>query len=150
MIVYRITLARYATGLFASGNAARWNPKDVKVIYTAESRALACLENVVHRNSHGLNDNFRTILIEAPDTLPVKIFERKNLIPNWHVFANMPYTQQLGEEWVKSNETAILRVPSVVIPEECNFILNPAHPDFRQVKYLRAEPFEFDSRIKGA
>src|SRR5438876_4625321 len=127
MITYRITLTKYADKLFASGNAARWNSKDVKVIYTAGSRALACLENVVHRNSRGLQESFRTILIEIPDSLKIIVIEKSKLIPEWQNFANMPYTQQLGDKWVKDATSAILQVPSVIIPEEYNYILNPAH-----------------------
>ena len=149
MIVYRITLARYADGLFASGNAARWNSKDVKVIYAAGSRALACLENVVHRTSRGLQEQFRTLLISIPDTLKIADIDRKNLIPDWHDFSNMPYTQALGDEWIKNEASAVLRVPSVIIPEEHNYLLNPAHKDFRKIKYLGNEPFQFDGRIKG-
>lgn len=148
MIVYRITLAAYANGLFASGNPARWNSKDIKVIYTAGSRALACLENVVHRSSRGLQGNFRTLLIEIPDHLKITVIDRKALPLHWYNFASMPYTQHLGDEWVKGEASAILQVPSVIIPEEQNYILNPAHKDFNKIKYLGNEPFEFDSRIK--
>jgi len=148
MIVYRITLVAYADGLFASGNPARWNSKDIKVIYTAGSRALACLENVVHRSSRGLQGNFRTLLIEIPDHLKMTVIDRKALPLHWYHFASMPYTQHLGDEWVKSQASAILQVPSVIIPEEQNYILNPAHKDFSKIKYLGNEPFEFDSRIK--
>ena len=148
MIVYRITLVAYADKLLASGNPARWNSKDIKVIYTAGSRALACLENVVHRSSRGLQGNFRTLLIEIPDHLKITVIDRKTLPLHWYNFASMPYTQHLGDEWVKGEASAILQVPSVIIPEEQNYILNPAHKDFSKIKYLGNEPFEFDSRIK--
>jgi len=147
MIVYRITLAKFANKLFASGNAARWNSKDVKVIYTARSRALACLENIVHRTSRGPEENFRTILIEIPDDLKVTVCDRESLMHDWQGFANMPYTQGLGDEWVNDARAAVLRVPSVIISEEYNYILNPAHKDFDKVKYLRNEPFKFDGRL---
>jgi RES domain-containing protein len=148
MIVYRITLAKYADKLFASGNPARWNSKDIKLIYSAQSRALACLENVVHRNSIGLNENFKTILIEIPDSLKLMVILKTDLISDWQSFSNMPYTQKLGDAWVKEAKSAILQVPSVIIPEENNYLINPAHKDFSKVKYLGNEPFEFDRRFK--
>jgi len=148
MIVFRIALAKYADKLIASGNAARWNSKDVQVIYTAQSRALACLENVVHRNSRGQQENFRTIIVEIPDNLKITIINTSDLIGDWKSFANIPFTQGLGNKWVKEASSAILRVPSVIVPEEHNYILNPAHEYFKKIKYIANEPFQFDSRIK--
>lgn len=149
MIVYKITLAKYAHKLLASGHPARWNSKDVRVIYTAGTRALACLENVVHRTSRGLHDNFRTILIEIPDDLKIMVIHRKDLKPDWQNFANIPFTQAIGDKWVKEMNSAILQVPSVIIPEEYNYLLNPLHKDFDRIRYLGNEPFRFDGRIKN-
>ena len=149
MIVFRITVVKYSDKLIASGNPARWNPKDVKIIYTAGSRALACLENVVHRTSRGLQENFKTLLIEIPDNLKISVVDRKNLIPDWHIYQNMPYTQTIGDEWVKSQNSPVLRVPSVIISEEYNYLINPEHKDFNKIKLVSTESFEFDMRIKG-
>jgi RES domain-containing protein len=148
MIVYRITLAKYAGSLFASGNPARWNSKDVKAIYTAGSRSLACLENVVHRSALGLKDNFRTILIAIPDDLQIEEIKISDLNPQWRQYSQYPYTQNLGDEWSRNASTAVLKVPSAIIPEEHNYILNPLHKDFDRIQYLGNEPFNFDDRIK--
>jgi RES domain-containing protein len=149
MIVFRITLEKYATGLYASGNPARWNSKDVKVIYTAGSRALACLENVVHRGSFGLRENFRTILVEIPDDVNMEEISLSSLVPDWRKYSNYPFTQQLGDAWVKRSLAAVLKIPSAIIPEEYNYLLNPLQADFRRIKYVRNEPFDFDERIKA-
>ncbi|NTS41949.1 RES family NAD+ phosphorylase [Flavisolibacter sp. BT320] len=148
MQVYRITLARYAGSLHASGNTARWNAKDVKMIYTASSRALACLENVVHRSGIGLKEAFRTMIIQVPDGLPITRIDKSSLLPDWHAFINYPYTQSLGNAWIDESDTAVLRVPSAIIPEEFNYLLNPLHPDFMQIQVVSTEPFAFDPRIK--
>lgn len=148
MIVFRIALAKYADKLVASGNAARWNSKDIKIIYTAESRALACLENVVHRNSRGLQKNFRIVMIEIPDSLKIKTINTRELIAGWQNFAHIPFTQNIGDKWIKEEASAVLRVPSVIIPEEHNYLLNPSHEDFGKIKYMGHEPFKFDNRIK--
>jgi RES domain-containing protein len=149
MTVYRITLAVHADKLVASGYPARWNSKDIKVIYTAQSRALACLENVVHRNSRGLQDNFRILTINIPDQLKVMVIDRNTLVADWQQFASLPYTQRIGDKWVKDGMSAVLQVPSVIIPGEFNYILNVAHKDFTKITLVGNEPFSFDGRIKG-
>jgi len=148
MIVYRITIAKFAVGLFASGNPARWNSKDVKVIYTAGSRSLACLENVVHRSSLGLKENFKTILVEIPDDLKIEEIAISALDPDWREYSHYPYTQRLGDQWSKNALTTVLKVPSAIIPEEYNYLINPLHKDFSRIKHLGNEPFDFDERIK--
>ena len=148
MIVYRITLAIHADKLVASGNAARWNSRDVKVIYSSSSLSLACLENIVHRNSRGLNGNFRTILIEIPEFLKIEKPDAVKLPIEWFAFHNILETRKAGDVWVSANRSAVLQVPSVIIPGEFNYVLNPAHEDFKQIKYLGNEPFEFDARLK--
>jgi RES domain-containing protein len=149
MIVYRITLAKYAGTLFASGNPARWNSKDVKVIYTAGSRSLACLENVVHRSALGLRESFRTISIEIPDNVEIEEIKVSDLHRNWREYSQYPYTQKIGDEWSKGALTAVLKVPSAIIPEEHNYLINPLHKDYNRIKYLGNEPFDFDERIKA-
>lgn len=149
MVVYRITIQKYAAGLFASGNPARWNSKDIKMIYTASSRALACLENVVHRTSKGLNDNFKTILVDIPNDLILAEIKISDLNTEWKSFANMPHTQKIGTQWIKDGSSAVLKVPSAIIPEEYNYLINPLHKDFSKVKYIGTEPFVFDERLKS-
>src|ERR1700744_657505 len=105
MLVYRIILARYSSALIASGRAARWNPNDIDVIYTASSRSLACLENVVHRSKFGLNNAFDIQIIEIPDTLKIKNILLKDLKENWTDFDQTVVTQHLGQEWIKNKES---------------------------------------------
>ena len=148
MRVYRISLAIYSTKLLASGNPARWNSKDVKMIYTAQSRALACLENIVHRNSKGLQKNFRIMEIDIPDKIKMEKIRETDLVTDWKDFYKMPYTQQIGNDWINSLKTAVLQVPSVIISGDFNYLINPAHKDFSSIKLLSTVPFEFDDRIK--
>ncbi|ARK11954.1 RES family NAD+ phosphorylase [Fibrella sp. ES10-3-2-2] len=148
MQVYRITLAKWANSLVASGRAARWNSADRFVIYTASSRALACLENVVHRTGRGLQADFRTICINVPDMLPIQTIELGTLPPNWDDYEQNAYCQQQGDAWLMGRKSAILRVPSAIVPAEHNYLLNPQHPDFAFIEIVSVEPFRFDSRIK--
>lgn len=149
MLVYRICLAQYATSLQASGRAARWNANHVKVIYTSSSLSLACLENVVHRSHLGLNQNFRCLTIEIPEDLKVSEVKMAELKPDWMDFSSLPYTQEIGSEWIKSLKTPILKVPSSVISQENNFLINPSHPDYTKIKIKANEPFVFDNRINS-
>jgi RES domain-containing protein len=147
MIVYRITLDKYSDKLYASGNPARWNPKDVKLIYAAGSRALACLENIVHRNSRGQSHNFKTLLIEIPKGVKIDKVNTADLPEEWQLYENMGYTQEIGEKWIVDEISAVLRVPSAIIPEEFNYLLNPAHKHFRLIRLVGAELFRLDSRL---
>lgn len=150
MQVYRITKAQYAERLTASGGAARWNSRGQFVIYTAASRALACLENVVHRSGEGLNDLFRVMVIDLPDTLPIDLVDPATLPADWADFCQYGYCQQRGSDWLMDGRTAVLRVPSAIVPGEYNYLLNPAHPDFSQIRLADTEPFRFDPRIKAS
>lgn len=148
MQVFRIALTKYAAALNTSGRAARWNLNETEVIYSAGSRSLACLENVVHRNQIGLNHSFQVMTIEIPDDIYIISINLKQLPADWTEFHNVPLTQALGEEWIIAQKAVVLKVPSSIIPAECNYLINPQHPDFKFIKLLKSEPFVFDKRIK--
>lgn len=148
MDVYRITKTRYADSLIASGGAARWSDRGRFVIYTASSRALACLENIVHRSGEGLQDDFRVMLIHVPDQLSIEIISLGQLPTHWSAPESYPICQALGHDWLSRAASAVLRVPSAIIPNESNYLLNPQHPDFGQIHLLGHESFLFDSRLK--
>ena len=148
MLVYRITLTKFADKLKASGRAARWNPNDVNMIYAASSRSLACLENAVHRSQAGLSQLFSVIIIEIPDHLKIKTINLDDLPEDWAEYGQMYFTQRLGEVWLRENKTAVLQVQSSIISEEVNYLINPAHKDFAQIKIINTKPFIFDKRLK--
>jgi RES domain-containing protein len=148
MLVYRITKAIYADRLVASGGAARWNGRGQFVIYTAATRALACLENVVHRSGEGLLAVFRVMVIDIPDELAVDTIPVSDLPADWFDFHQYDTCQRLGGAWLRNGQSAVLRVPSAIISNEWNYLLNPAHPQFNRIQLLRTEPFVFDPRLK--
>lgn len=147
MLIYRITKAIYADRLVASGGAARWNSRGQFVIYTAATRALACLENVVHRSGEGLTENFRVMVIDVPDDLPTVTVAPETLPPDWFDFHQYGTCQRIGGEWLQAGQSVVLQVPSAIIPNEWNYLLNPAHSDFSRITLVRTEPFAFDPRI---
>jgi RES domain-containing protein len=145
MIVYRITTPRF-TNLTASGRVARWNVKGQFVIYTASSIALACLENIVHRDSEGLMGDFRVLSIER---VFVKKIELNDLPIKWSDEVNFKICQEIATNWLENLESCVLCVPSAIIPLENNFLINPQHPDFKYIKLLSVQEFTFDNRIKS-
>ena len=117
------------------------------MIYTASTRALACLENLVHRRSIGADELFRVTLIEIPDGLKIEKIDKKKLPVNWQEYINYAVCQSIGDAWLKKNKTAVLQVPSAIIAEEYNYLLNPQHIDFRSITIKTLEPFKFDERL---
>jgi RES domain-containing protein len=147
MIVYRITLEKWAKSLIASGRAARWNSNGHFMVYTASSRALACLENVVHRHSFGKDDLFKVMVIVIPDDLAIAEIKKGELPKNWSEYTNYASCQALGDSWLNNNDTPVLRIPSSIIPQEFNYLINPQHPDFRKIAIHGIENFSFDERL---
>ncbi|MEX8546452.1 MAG: RES family NAD+ phosphorylase [Mucilaginibacter sp.] len=148
MLVYRITLSVYANALKASGRAARWNPNKTEMIYTTSNRSLACLENVVHRGQLGLSQIFSIMTIEIDDQIEKGKIGLNDLPKDWKEFDQMPFTQTLGGQWIKTNKTAVLEVPSSIIEEEVNYLINPNHVDFKWIELIKTDSFVFDQRIK--
>lgn len=147
MITYRITLTKWAGHLTASGRAARWNSNACFMLYTASTRALACLENMVHRRSIGVDDFFRVTLIEIPDNVKVEKIDKRKLPASWKEYTNYTLCQAIGDAWLKESKTAVLQVPSAIITEEHNYLLNPQHTDFNRIKVHSIEKFTFDERL---
>jgi RES domain-containing protein len=149
MTVYRIAKEEYSTALKASGYAARWNHKGSFVIYTAESRSLACLENLVHRSGEGNNSLYRVMIVQIPESIGITILDEGKLRPDWKNPESELYCRNIGADWLSTSVTAILKVPSVLIKNEFNFIINPNHPDFKKIKLTGTEDFIFDQRLNN-
>jgi RES domain-containing protein len=118
------------------------------VVYVAESRALATLEILAGIRSVPTLDAYVLIpvafhpeLVEAP--------EPEDLPGNWRENPPPAEARTLGDRWVREGRSAVLRVPNALIPQEFNFLLNPAHPDFSRVRIGDPTPFTLDSRFRG-
>jgi RES domain-containing protein len=149
MIVYNIRKAEYSKKLIASGYSNRWNRDNEYVIYTSSSRALAMLELLVHRSGIELGKGFRLLEIKLnisdKDIEEVKI---EKLGKNWQSVDEYIHQQKIGSEWYKKSDKLILKVPSVVIPQEFNFIINTQHRDFeKKISLDLVEEIDFDKRI---
>ncbi|WP_017258599.1 RES family NAD+ phosphorylase [Pedobacter arcticus] len=152
MLVYRITQTKFASLLFAPGFAGRWNSENERMIYTAGSASLACLEVLAHKSGSALNSGkFSMAMIEFPEDLVVeeiKLSGLQRLNAEWFKVLHYPITQKLGNKWLSETSSMILKVPSAIVDREYNYLLNPAHPDFSKIKVLDITAFNFDSRLK--
>lgn len=148
MQVYRITTEKWAGKLTGSGKSARWNTNGNFVIYTAGSRALACLENLAHRSGEGLNILFKVTEIEIPDSVSRKVLTPEHLAENWNLHNSYSYCQLIGDRWIDRKNTCILQVPSSIIAEEFNVLINPMHPDFVDIQIRSVDDFLFDDRLR--
>ena len=154
MIVYRIEREKYLEttlrGLGASlSSGFRWNSLNTQLVYTSQSRALATLEVSVHLDlSEDLPNDRYYVLIEIPDSLPILEVYIEDLPLNWDSKPPIKSTQVIGDDFVFFNDAAVLKVPSSIVAEEYNYLLNPNHPDFTKIKVVKTHKMLFDSRIK--
>lgn len=153
MQTYRIGQTKYARDRKGSGIDARWNLLGQYVIYTGGSLALSCLEKLVHTPGTSLySGDFSVTIFELPERLAIKEITTQQLIkanPEWTKVINYPITQKIGSNWLKEQETAILKVPSAIIDLEYNYLFNPAHPDCDKIKITTVNKFTFDGRLKA-
>ena len=134
MQVWRICSRRHQRfdGEGARLYGGRWNYAGTAVVYTSASLALAALELFVH--------------IDV-DLLPNETVKAASLPRNWRRYPALESLKDIGTNWAARGSTAILAVPSAIIPEEQNYLLNPAHRGFKQVRLRRSIPFHFDPRM---
>ena len=131
-------------GLFNSG---RWHTKGRPVIYTAQSVALAALEVLVNVDKSHVPSDLVQLEIDVPDELSILRIELNQLPANWKSYPAPPALQNLGDNWLVAGVEPVLRVPSAVIPEESNLLLNPQHADARKLKLISKRAFAYDSRL---
>lgn len=148
MLVYRIVHKKYSNSLFASGMEGRWNSKGNKVLYCAESIALAFLENMIRRQGVGFNDDFKIMFIEIPSKATTTAISIDDLDAGWRDFNNYPKCQVSGDKWYYERKDLLLKVPSAVLPESCNFVINTEHPDYKKIKIIEVTKLVPDKRIE--
>lgn len=150
MIVHawRIVKRKYAKHAFTGEGArrfgGRWNGRGTAVVYCASSRALAALELLVHLESEDLLSTYLLFEVALEESL---IAEASSLPPQWHRNPPPSAVSSVGDQWAKGGRSVALRVPSVVVPDEHNLLLNPEHPDFGRLQIGRPQVFRFDRRL---
>jgi RES domain-containing protein len=126
----------------------RWNRRGTPVVYASQSISLAALELLVHADPAFLPGDLVAIAADVPDALSVESIEIADLPRDWRRYPAPESLADRGTEWTRAGRTAVLSVPSAVVPQERNYLLNPAHPDFRRIRTGKPEPFDFDGRLK--
>ena len=141
--VERVAAAFSGEGAAAGGG--RWNTPGTPVVYLSEHKSLAALETLVHLSRRAA---VRFVFFRVG--VPAEVIERlprPALSAQWRHEPPLSETQAVGDVWVRENRSAVLAVPSAIIPEELNFLLNPAHADFKKITIGKPEPFAFDPRL---
>lgn len=158
LTVWRLCNERYAESAFEGIGAkrvgGRWNSRGTPIGYTSESLALAALELLVHVRAEDVPDDLIAIFARVPRHLIIEPFvdeksdvQKEALPEGWRSVSGNAAVVARGDQWQQSGVSAAMQVPSVVIPEEFNVLLNPEHPDFALIEIGEPRPFSFDSRL---
>jgi RES domain-containing protein len=147
---WRIVKETHATTAFDGEGAwlfgGRWNSRGTRVVYASATRSLAALETLVHLNPP-MRVRFVARSIEFDDQL---VEVATGLPADWKEEPPPPSTKRIGDRWALEARTAVFEMPSALIPEESNYLLNPAHPDFKSIVLGAPELFSFDPRLLGS
>jgi RES domain-containing protein len=147
--VWRLCRKRYSAfdGEGARLAGGRWNRRGTAVIYTSSALSLAVLEYFVNLSSRVTPPDLVVVTAEVPDDLEITTVRIAGLPRSWRKYPAPEALAELGSRWAQENRTPILGVPSAVVPQETNYLLNPAHPDFKKIAVGKPEPFSLDLRM---
>jgi RES domain-containing protein len=144
MEVFRISREKYSKSIVASGRAGCWNKDEQFVLYTSSQRSLATLELMVHKDDVDVAFVYKIMILYLADEESLySRFFLKEMPENWRDSAAPSFLKDIGSDWYEHRKSLILQVPSVVVPQEHNFLINIKHPDFsnKTCKLLKTEEF---------
>lgn len=150
LTVWRMVTVRFAGSAFSGEGArlygGRWSDKGVPLIYTAASQSLAMLEMLVQDSP--LRARYVMIPARIPQAVRIERLNMQALLPaNWRDISAREELQAIGAQWVQKKTSAVLAVPSAVIPDETNYLLNPLHADFKRIEIGKPQKFITDLRL---
>jgi RES domain-containing protein len=152
MIAWRLTRKAHLNEPLAGEGArrygGRWYHAGTPVVYSSESLSLAVLEYLVNLPINDLPADLVSIKFEFPEDLSHTIVRISDLPANWRSYPAIEELKDIGSDWVRAAKTPILSVPSVIIPGERNYVINPAHPESKRIDVVTAESFGLDSRLR--
>ncbi|MBE8596050.1 RES family NAD+ phosphorylase [Xenorhabdus sp. BG5] len=151
IIAYRLVKRKWLNSAFDGEGArlygGRWNSRGRPCVYLASSESLAMLEVMVHLDDYSLLLHYALLEVKLPAEVVLHL-PSEQLPEDWRDEPAPPSTAEIGDGWLESGESLALAVPSVVVPRELNYIINPAHPLFEQVTGNAAElDFRPDGRL---
>ncbi len=152
--VWRLSGRRHAATAFSGEGSriegGRYTSEGIAAVYCSEHRSLALLEVAVHLDETMRAKKWVLVSAEIPRTVKVTTVEAPALPANWRHTPADPALQSIGDDWVQEGTTAVLRVPSAVVPEEWNYILNPAHAAFAKIRRGTPVDYAVDERLAPA
>ena len=146
MVIWRISRHRDLDGLGGLRAAGRWHERGLPVVYLAETAAGALLEVCVHTAANDVPPSYTLLEVTVPTTTTVEAISVDSLPPDWS--EDLEATRAIGSEWLRSTRSALLRVPSILVPATFNVLLNPAHLDSKQIAITSVLEYPFDPRLK--
>ena len=146
-IIPKLHLSQAFDGEGARRFGGRWNGLGTRVVYASATLSLAAIEFFVNLDRDTEPDQLVAVSADIPDDTRIGYIEVSDLPKNWRSYPVPEELQDLGTAWVTSASAAVLVIPSAVIPEERNYLLNPAHPDFKRFRLNKPEAFHFDPRM---
>jgi len=151
IVAWRLAKARHVATAFDGEGArlegGRWNPKGIPAVYLSDHPALAALEMFVHLKGAAAKIRFVMFRVEIPAGVPVLELSVPDLPAGWRSEPPAPGTMTVGEKWIREGKAAVLKVPSVLVPDAANLVLNPRHPEAPKVRIGPAGMFSFDPRM---
>jgi RES domain-containing protein len=131
-------------GLYVSG---RWHTKGHPIVYCSEDPSTALLETLVHMeiDSEDRPETFQVLKIESSQEVSIEQIDTTQLGSDWR--SNLTSTRSLGNEWLQSGRSLLLEVPSVIVPERRNYLINPAHPEMKNLRITARYSHPFDRRF---
>ena len=149
---WRICAPRYAATAFSGEGArtygGRWNSKGRAVVYSSESIALAVLEQLVHVEDPTVLDAF-VVISATLDEGSIEVLPPSSLPDDWRTYPAPPSLKKIGDAWLSECRSLALKVPSVTVRGQYNYLINTAHPDFASIEVSKPEPLDLDPRITG-
>lgn len=149
MIVYRLGKTEFIRDISGTGGlygSARWHEKGTRILYTSQTLSLAKLE--ILANTRRIPRNYAILMLEIASHIACKELFIRDLPPNWNQFPHPKELVTFTNDWIKENKFLVMKVPSVHSPFESNFLINPLHPGFKDLKIIDVMPHEFDQRLK--
>jgi|SRR5579871_6703399 len=148
----RVTLWRVSSfdsldGIGGTLVAGRWHSVGHPVVYCSEDPSTALLETIVHMeiDAEDRPDNFVVLKIQSSQPVSIEQLARRKLGPGWP--DNIAQTRAIGDEWLRSGRSLLLEVPSVLVPERRNFLINPDHPERRRLRITARYRHPLDPRL---
>jgi RES domain-containing protein len=145
--LWRISNYADLTGTGGLKAAGRWHNRGIPIVYLGESVALAMLETLVHFElaPDEVPDSFQLLTVVTEEGIAIAQLSQDVLMADWQ--NDQDYTRAIGDEWLMSASSALLKIPSAIIPESYNYLLNPRHVDADKIQIESVRHCPFDQRL---